>query len=119
MDFACKKIDVEQVLKCSLGLTKAGCTIMHYLRKNDDWHTSEEIAKKTGYDLATTQRTLKHLYERGVVHRRQQNRDVGGYEYHYQIVSEQELQTTINAVLDDWVLRVRKGLTTFLEKKKK
>jgi predicted transcriptional regulator len=28
MDFACKKIDIEEVMKCSLGVTKAELLIM-------------------------------------------------------------------------------------------
>lgn len=117
MDFACKTISAEQVLRCSLGLTKAGCALLHALRAKKDWLTSEELAKKTRYDLATTQRNLKHLYERGAVERRQENRKQGGYTYYYKIISEEELHNLVFSTIDEWLVNAKKEVKDWLKKK--
>ena len=117
MDFACETISAEKVLRCSLGLTKAGCATLHYLREANDWLASETIAKRTKYDLATTQRSLKHLYERGAVERRQENRKQGGYTYYYKIVTEQELQKIVFTTIDEWLVVAKKEVKEWLKEK--
>lgn len=116
MDFACETISAQQVLRCSLGLTKAGCALLHALRAKQDWQTSEELAKKTKYDLATTQRNLKHLYERGAVQRRQENRKQGGYTYYYRIVSEKKLHRLVFDTIDEWLLSAKREVKDWLRK---
>jgi predicted transcriptional regulator len=115
MDFACKTIDVQQILKCSLGLSKAGCSVLRELMSQEDWITSEELAITTGYDLATVQRSLKHLHERNVVKRIQHNREVGGYEYYYLLVDKKAFRNVVTQTMEEWMQEARKELTEWLE----
>lgn len=115
MDFACEHIDVQQVLKCSFSLTKAGCAVMRAVASSSEWVTSEELATQTGYDLATVQRSLKVLVEQGVLQRRQHNRDVGGYEYIYQFSQKDEFVSLVERTLDEWVAEAKKEVRHWTE----
>lgn len=116
MDFACQEIDVTQVLKCSFALSKAGCSVLkEFLKQPNRVWRSDELAEITGHDLATIQRTLKHLFEREVLIRRQQNREAGGYEYVYELKEEQELITLIKSTLDEWVLQAKQEVSSFIK----
>ena len=117
MDFACESIDVEQVLKCSFGLSKSGCAVMHELLESGGWHSSEQVAQATGYDLATAQRNLKHLAERGVLERVQQNRDNGGYEYVYRVVGDEEFRRLVEDTLDEWVSEAKREVSAWVAKR--
>ena len=116
MDFACTEIDVQQVLKCTFGLTKAGCAVMSSFSEGE-WLLSEEVASRSGYDLATAQRSLKHLFERGVLLRRQQNRSVGGYEFAYQLVSATEFTRIVHATLDAWLVQAKDEVVSWRKKR--
>ncbi len=110
MDFACKQIDVEQVLKCALGISKAGCAVLHCLANKKNWATSEQLAQELDYDLATIQRNLKHLHERGILQRIQQNKELGGYEYTYSIVAQKEFLRVLEQTLHAWMQEAKKEL---------
>ncbi len=118
MDFACEEIDVEQVLQCSFGLTKSGCAVMQlFLTCEDEWMSSDYVAEATGYDLATAQRALKHLVERGVLVRSQQNRSGGGYEYVYCVVDPGVFARLVEQTLDAWVADAKKEVRLWVKQR--
>ncbi|NCN86639.1 MarR family transcriptional regulator, partial [archaeon] len=41
IDFACKKFDIEEVIKCSLALSKSDFRILKFLMQNDDSFSTE------------------------------------------------------------------------------
>ncbi len=95
IDFACKQFDIREILKCSLGLTKAEMHLFETLAKSKNACTSEALAKKAALDLSTTQRGLKKLAAAGVVLRSQENLAGGGYRFSYALAS----RTTIRALV--------------------
>ena len=104
------------MLKCSFGLTKAGCSVLkEFLNQPGRVWISDGLAERTGHDLATVQRALKHLFERGVLSRRQQNREAGGYEYVYELKDESELLALIESTLDEWVLQAKREVSLFIQ----
>ncbi len=107
MDFACQEIDVQQVLSCTFGLSKSGCAVLKQLFASTQPMTSDELASQTGYDLATVQRALKHLSERGVLVRTQHNRPQGGYEYVYEVVDTQTFTALVDKTLTSWLAQAR------------
>ena len=48
IDFACKTFSLDEVIKCSLGLTKSDLKIMEFLIKHSGKFRSYEIAEKLG-----------------------------------------------------------------------
>jgi len=111
IDFACKRIELKEVIKCGLGLSKADIKIMKTMMENNiKWFTSEMLAKKLNLNLSTIQRSLKRMHEKGIIIRRQNNLDRGGYTYMYQIKSKKELIQIINSVVQNWTKNVESEL---------
>jgi len=62
IDFSCQKFSIEEIIKCSLGLTKAELQIYIFLKQNNETElTTEELAKKTKLNLSTVQRCVKRI----------------------------------------------------------
>jgi predicted transcriptional regulator len=85
IDFACKQFDLEEIVKCSLGLTKSEYKLLTYLLQNDKQFTTEELAKTLKLDKSTIQRGVKSLHAKKLVTRGQINQTVGGYVFLYRI----------------------------------
>ena len=86
IDFACKQFNIDEVIKCGLGLTRSEFRMLDYLVGHfGHAYESQELAKELGLDKTTVQRALKKLHEKEVVTRKQRNLDGGGYVFFYEI----------------------------------
>ncbi|RMF05204.1 MarR family transcriptional regulator [Candidatus Woesearchaeota archaeon] len=104
LDFACKTISIEEVIKCSFGLRKSDLRIFNFLLANlAERFTTDDIAKELQLDLSTVQRSVKKLHEEGLVKRTQQNMDSGGYFYVYEIAPKQVIKQKILGIIHAWV----------------
>lgn len=110
MDFACKTLSLDEVVKCSLGLTKGDYKVFQFFLKNQEWYKSNSIAKKLKLNLSTVQRSVKKLQEKGVLTRAQENLDGGGYVYSYKIKGKKEIQKILSEIIDSWTGRVKSEL---------
>lgn len=110
IDFACKTFDINEVIKCSLGLSRADYTIFEFFLDSDDWLTTEQISKKLKFNVSTVQRSVKKLFVQGILDRNQQNLDRGGYIFIYKIKSMDSLRKTIMGIVDGWVGKVNSEL---------
>ena len=111
LDFACKQFVIDDIIKCSLGLTKAELKVFKYLAThNEDMYTTDSLAKKVLLDLSTVQRAVKKLHDQNVVLRHQENLTGGGYVFSYQIVKHKFLEHTLMTTLSHWLERVKKEL---------
>jgi predicted transcriptional regulator len=107
IDFACKQFKIDQVIKCSLGLTKAEYKIFEYLLKHQAGKISTtDLSKKTNLDLTTIQKSVKKLYEKGILIRTQKNMDGGGYVFCYQVKDKSEIKQTVLKTINSWVEKV-------------
>jgi predicted transcriptional regulator len=112
IDFACKKFELDSVVKCGLGLSKADFRIMQHLMKNDDdLFSTEMLAKTLSLNITTAQRSAKRLHEKGVLLRTQENLDGGGYVFYYKIKSRQELRRMLADIVQSWTDRVKADLS--------
>lgn len=111
IDFACQEFDLDEVIKCSLGLTKADYKLMlHFLNSRDDWTTTTELSKKLRLTLSTIQRCVKSLHEKNILDRRQENLDGGGYTFIYKLKNKQELKSRVSDTIHSWVKKFDKEL---------
>ncbi len=111
IDFACRVFLLDEIIKCSLGITKADFKVMDFLVKNSEEHfTTEELAKKLSLNLTTIQRAVKKLYEQKVLERKQNNLDNGGYVFIYKIVSKRAVKQIILEIIDKWKANVETAL---------
>lgn len=104
LDFACRPLEMDQMLKCGLGLTKAELSILHHFLKNCRREmASEEISKEMGLDLTTVQKAVKKLHGRSAISRFQRNLGNGGYLYLYRCNSRQEIRELLKKTIRLWV----------------
>ncbi len=111
IDFACKKFDLDEVIKCSLGLSKSEFKIVKILIKSDKELSSLRIAESSKLDLSSVQRSLKKLNEKSLISRSQKNLSGGGYKYFYSIKNKSLIREKIKGILENWSTRVEEALT--------
>lgn len=109
IDFACKKFDIDEVIRCGLGITKTEQEILELLVKKE-LQTAHEVTKELKISLATAQRSLKILHEKNLIDRRQQNLDKGGYLFFYQAKDKEVIKNEIKKILDNWINNVNESL---------
>lgn len=111
IDFACKRFQLDEIIKCSLGLTKSDFKIMQFLIKNRKPFNSGEVAEANKVDVTTAQRALKKLHTKGVLKRSQNNLEGGGYVFYYESVSKNDVRKIISSIVMNWVKRVDSALS--------
>ena len=107
IDFACKKLDIEEVIKCSLALSKSDYNILKFLMKSSSPKSTEEISSKLGLDKSTVQRSVKKLREKDLLLRGQINQSIGGYLFTYRIKEKERIRKIVLDILEGWVDNVR------------
>lgn len=110
IDFACKRFELSEVIKCGLGLTKSDFRVMDFLMKNKKIFKSNDIADRLKLDLSTVQRALKNLNERNIVVRGQVNLSNGGYSYTYSINDKQVIKKIMMNIIGNWTKKVEHEL---------
>jgi len=110
IDFACKRFELNGIIKCGLGLTKSDFRVMKYLLENRKQFNSFDIAKSLELDSSTVQRTLKKLSEKNIVIRSQINLANGGYQFRYEINDKREIRKIILSIVHAWTKRVEEEL---------
>jgi len=103
IDFACKKFDLDDIMKCGLGLTKAEFEIMQFFVHNRDKKlTSADLSESLELNLTTIQKAVKKLSEKNIVKRYQKNLDGGGYIYLYQCNSKKNIRDILKSIIRNW-----------------
>jgi len=108
IDFACRKFNLDEIIKCGLGLTKAELVIMNYFVKNPRVEfTSNEVSKELKLNLTTIQRAAKKLHEKKIILRHQKNLGSGGYIYTYEASQKKEVREILKAIIKKWSYNVQ------------
>ena len=102
MEFACKQIDLDAVVKCSLGLTRAEYRVFKKYMALKKQITLADLSKKTGLDRTTVQKASLKLVEKGLLSRFQHNRPRGGYEFLYSIADRKEIRAKVRNIVKSW-----------------
>lgn len=111
IDFACKKFDIQEIVKCSLALSKSDFNILKFLLKDSSKKFgTEELAHKLKLDQSTIQRSVKKLYEKGLISRSQMNKEGGGYLFYYKIKNKAEINSLILGIIDNWTHAVKENI---------
>jgi len=114
IDFACKTFDINEIIKCSLGLTRAEKRLFDKLLANPKKeYTAGAVAKELQVDLTTVQRGLKKLTSKRLVSRGQHNFEGGGYQYTYKVASKAELKQVILKTIGLWTGKVEQELAVW------
>jgi predicted transcriptional regulator len=110
VDFGCREFDVDEIVKCSLSLTRAEFKVLAFLLKRQKFMKSDDVAEAMSLDLSTIQKALKKLYGKGILERRQKNLDNGGYVYIYRAENRQKVREIIKGIIREWSKKVGKKI---------
>ncbi|MCM2325774.1 MAG: MarR family transcriptional regulator [Candidatus Woesearchaeota archaeon] len=110
IDFACRQFDINEIIKCGLGLTKTEFEIFTYMIERRKEHTAHDLAKAKRLDLSTVQKALKKLSDMQIAERRQMNLSNGGYIYSYKIKDKSAVISKINHTIKGWAAKVEDEL---------
>jgi len=102
----CRRLSFDDVLKCSLGLSKSEVRTMRAVLKMRQPFTVNGLAEKMGKDRSVVQRHLKKLGEKGILLRFQQNRDGGGYEFVYRTIDKKEMKKILRTGIKQFTRQV-------------
>ncbi len=114
VNFACKKMTIEQIMKCSFNLSSGEMKVLRVVSNVcNSRMTVKDITKQISKDRTTVQRAVKGLFEKGLIKRRQINLDGGGYIFTYFCQSKKEIkelmkhslkkfEETIGKEIDRW-----------------
>jgi len=107
IDFACKKFDLREVIRCSLNLTKTEFRIVEYLMENSNKKfTAMEISKIFKIGLSTSQKAINEINKKNLVKRSQKNLGKGGYIFVYSIKEKLILKQKILEIIHNWIKKV-------------
>jgi predicted transcriptional regulator len=103
IDFACKEFDLNDIIKCGLGLTKTEFQIFQYFLENRGKELiTTQIADDLKLNLTTIQKATKKLHEKEILRRHQKNLGSGGYVYTYEIESKAKIRFVIKKIIKNW-----------------
>ncbi len=103
IDFACRQFDLDEIVKCGLGLTKAEYKVMnHFLKNPEQDMTTTEISRKIQLDLTTVQKAVKKLADKRIILRHQRNLDNGGYVFIYACNSKPTIRAILKKIIREW-----------------
>ena len=111
IDFACKQFNLDDIIKCGLGLTRTELKIMKYFLKDISKEcTTNSTSKKLNLNLTTIQKAVKKLSEKGIIIRHQKNLDNGGYIYTYECNSKSNIRKIIKEIIQHWTHKVEEKI---------
>lgn len=113
IDFACKKFDLEEIVKCSLGLSRSEFRILKFLISNDKRFMTDELSEKLKLDKSTIQRGVKRLHQKGLLVRGQINQTKGGYVFYYRVKEKTQIRNIIIDIVEGWTKGVKKEISNW------
>ena len=107
--FACKPVDKEELIKCSLALSKSDYSLFLFLLENPEaGYTVKSLADSLNLDRTTIQKSVKKLLEKSVIHQYQENLSPGGYRFIYKIKEREAIKKNIYDIINEWNSNVLK-----------
>ncbi len=106
ISFACKTVDLRDLIMCSFGLTKGEYKLLTYLMGKKEEKTIIELAKCSKIDRSTAQKNISGLLQKKLVTRRQINQENGGYSYCYHTINKELAKERITKILNKWTKNV-------------
>jgi len=107
IDFACKRFDLNEIIKCGLSLGKSDFKIMQKLLYWKSFNDTKDIAKLTGFDITTVQRSVKKLFESEILLRKQINLKKGGYVFLYKVKDKKVLKKMLIEIINKWTTKTK------------
>lgn len=107
ISFACKQIELKDLIKCSFEMNKTDYNLFIFLLTSKENLTTNEIAKKIGLDRTSVQKSIKRLVEKTLVIRNQENLKRGGYVFSYKIKDKDIIKNQVLDMISGWNKKVK------------
>lgn len=106
ISFACKRIELEELIKCSFGLNKTEFNVLQFLLTQNSENSLMDLSKKMDLDRTTVQKAVKGLLAKELIKRFQINLNGGGYLFVYKPKDKREIKEKMKLTLNSWVKNV-------------
>ncbi len=112
LNFACRQISIEQLLKCTFSLSSTEVKVLKAMDCQKEL-SIKELQKKLQKDRSTIQRAVKSLADKKLIIRKQYNLETGGYIFTYRCIRKAFLKEKMKKTLDDFHESVEKAIDKF------
>ncbi len=113
ISFACKSINLQDIVLCSFGITKTEYLVLTNLLKQKKFLSINEISKKMSLERSTVQKAIAKLVLKELVERRQTNLTSGGYRFIYAVIDQETIKKRIRNIVDGWHKNVVKAVNNW------
>jgi predicted transcriptional regulator len=108
IDFACKKIELREIIKCGFNLNKTEYNILMKLLTAKNKFSIVEISKFTGFERSTVQKAIKKLVNQKLLVKTQVNMSRGGYLFKYKTKDKEDIKNSVVSAVHSWSSRAEK-----------
>lgn len=108
--FACKKISLEEIVRCSFNLSRTEYKTFRFLLEKEKEFDVNSLSKRMGLERTTVQKASKGLLKKGIAKRRQVNIKKGGYFFLYTVNSKAEIREKLLRIIKQWHNNVEKEI---------
>lgn len=102
ISFACKRIDLKDLLTCSFSLNKTEYNLFIFLLEQTEALCVSTIGERSGKDRTTVQKAIKKLVVQGLVEKHQVNLQTGGYTFVYKIKNKELIRAKMLDIVEHW-----------------
>lgn len=102
IEFACKKIRQEEIVRCSFGLNKTEYDVLTYMLKENNELPISGIAEALNLDRTTVQKAAKTLLRKDLLEREKQGLSGGGYNFLYSAKEKGEIKKRMMSKIKKW-----------------
>ena len=111
IEFACKSINLDDIIKCSFSLTKTELKIFRYIATHaQEEFSTEDLANYLHLDVSTIQKAVKKLTDQNILVKTQKNLSSGGYVFLYSCKSKDEIKKKIFGNFQNFSQKVEEAL---------
>lgn len=110
IDFACEKIKLEDLFRCTFQLSKTEYRLLELLLERNEWTEIKVLSKELKRERSTIHKSLKNLIDQDLVIRRKMNRDKGGYLYVYRAIDKEEIKKKVKEIIETWSTKAKESL---------
>lgn len=109
INFACRTITNEDLLRCSFQLNGTEYKVFLSLLKRGKQDV-KTLAEELELERSTVQKSLKTLVEQNLVRKRQLNLENGGYKYVYGTKDKEKIKEEVLELIDKWTRSARESV---------
>ncbi len=109
-------MECEGLLECFYGLTELDREVFGVLARSETALTVDRIADAVDRERSTAYRSIRRLVDAGIVTKRQETYDQGGYYHVFEPAAADEVTDDLQRLLNDWYVMMGRLIDEFESK---